>query len=51
MSAVLMDGKTLQNLTDEAGVAFEDVQSAIQATHEVEIHAIIQHAMDDGTVT
>jgi len=46
-----MDGKTLQNLTDEAGVAFEDVQSAIQATHEVEIHAIIQHAMDDGTVT
>ena len=51
VSAALKDGKTLQDLADQAGVAIEDVQAAIQAAHVAEIRANVQQALDDGTIT
>jgi len=51
LSTALKDGKTLQNLTDEAGVKIEDVQSAIQAAHQTEMRNRIQQAVTDGKMT
>ena len=51
LSTALKDGKTLQSLADEAGVAIEKVQAAIQAAHATEIRDRIQQALDDGTLT
>ena len=51
LSSALKDGKTLQDVADEAGVAFEEVQTAIQAAHAAEMRDRIQQAVDDGTIT
>ena len=51
LASALQGGKTLQDVADEAGVAIEDVQSAIQAAHAVEMRDRIQQALDDGTIT
>jgi hypothetical protein len=51
VQSALKDGKTLQDLADEAGVDIADVQAAIQAVHETEMRDRIQQAVDDGTIT
>ena len=51
VSTALKAGKTLQDLADQAGVAIEEVQAAIQAAHVAEIRARVQQALDDGTIT
>jgi len=51
VSAAFQDGKTLQDLADDAGVAIEDVQAAIQAAHAVEMRARITQAVQDGNIT
>ncbi|HEY3475526.1 MAG TPA: hypothetical protein VGK56_13010 [Anaerolineales bacterium] len=47
----LRSGQTLEEIADEAGVPYEDVQSAIQAAHATEMRERIQQALDDGTIT
>jgi len=51
LSTALQGGKTLQTIADEAGVAFEDVQAAIQAAHATEMRAQIKQAVTDGKIT
>ena len=51
VSTALQSGKTLQDLADEAGVAIEDVQAAIQAVHVTELRERIAQAVEDGTIT
>jgi hypothetical protein len=51
LSAELQAGKTLQDVADEAGVAIEDVQAAIQAAHAVAMRERIAQAVEDGTIT
>src|SRR5215207_8114059 len=51
LSAELNAGKTLQDVADEAGVAIEDVQAAIQAAHAVAMRERIAQAVEDGTIT
>ena len=50
LSAALKDGKTLQDVADEAGVAFEEVQTAIQAAHAIEMRDRIKQAVTDGKI-
>ena len=51
VQAALQNGKTLQDLADDAGVDIADVQAAIQAAHTTEMRDRIQQAVDDGTIT
>jgi len=51
VSSALQDGKTLQDLANDAGVDIEDVHAAIQAVHEVEMRERIAQAVADGTMT
>lgn len=51
LSSALQDGKTLQDVADEAGVDIADVQAAIQAVHETEMRDRIAQAVEDGTIT
>jgi hypothetical protein len=51
VKSALQDGKTLQDLADEAGVDIEDVHAAIQAVHETEMRERIAQAVEDGTMT
>ncbi len=51
VSSALQEGKTLQDLADEAGVDIADVQAAIQAVHVAEMRANIAQAVEDGTMT
>jgi len=51
VQSALQDGKTLQDLADEAGVDIADVQSAIQAAHQTEMRDNIAQAVEDGTMT
>jgi hypothetical protein len=51
LSTALQGGKTLQDVADEAGVAIEDVQAAIQAAHATELRNRITQAVTDGTIT
>ena len=51
VQSALQDGKTLQNLADEAGVDIADVQAAIQAVHVTEMRDRIAQAVADGTMT
>ncbi len=51
LSTALKDGKTLQDVADEAGVAFEEVQTAIQAAHAAEMRDRIKQAVTDGKLT
>ena len=51
LTAALQSGKTLEQIAEGAGVDFEDVKSAIQAAHEVELRERIKQAVADGTMT
>lgn len=51
VTSALQDGKTLQDLADQAGVDIEDVRAAIQAVHETEMRVRIAQAVEDGTIT
>ncbi|RPJ27082.1 MAG: hypothetical protein EHM33_09225 [Chloroflexi bacterium] len=51
LTAALKSGKTLEQVAEEAGVDFADVQAAMQAARETEMRARIQQALDDGTIT
>lgn len=51
LSTALQSGKTLQDVADEAGVAIEEVQAAIQAAHATELRDRIAQAVEDGTIT
>lgn len=47
----LRSGKTLDEIAEEAGVPYEDVQAAIQEARQTEFRDRIQQALDDGTIT
>lgn len=49
--AALQGGRTLEQVAEEAGVDYEDVQAAIQAVHATEVRERIQQALEDGTIT
>ncbi|HJS19705.1 MAG TPA: hypothetical protein VJ785_13230 [Anaerolineales bacterium] len=49
--AELQSGKTLEQIAEEAGVEYADVQAAIQTAREAEIRKRIQQAVDNGTIT
>ncbi len=51
LATALKDGKTLEQLAEEQGVDFADVQAAMQAARDTEMHDRIQQALDDGTIT
>ena len=47
----LRSGKTLEEIAEEAGVDYADVQAAIQEAHATAMRDRIQQALDDGTIT
>jgi hypothetical protein len=51
LTTALQSGKTLEQIAEEAGVDFEDVQAAIQAAHATQMRERIQQAVEDGTIT
>lgn len=51
LTAALESGKTLEQVAEDAGVDFADVQEAIQAAHATEMRTRIQQAVEDGTIT
>ncbi len=51
LSAALEDGKTLQELADEAGVDMQDVKDAIGAVRAESMRERIAQAVEDGTMT
>jgi hypothetical protein len=51
VKSALQNGKTLQDLADDAGVDIEDVRAAIQAVRETEMRERITQAVEDGTIT
>ncbi|RPI90381.1 MAG: hypothetical protein EHM40_18515 [Chloroflexi bacterium] len=51
LTAALKEGKTLEQVAEEAGVDFADVQAAMQAARDTEMRERIQQALDDGTIT
>jgi hypothetical protein len=51
LTTALQSGKTLEQIAQDAGVDFSDVQDAVQAAHKEELRARIQQALTDGTIT
>ncbi|HAV76978.1 MAG TPA: hypothetical protein DCX53_06445 [Anaerolineae bacterium] len=51
VTSALKDGKTLQDLADEAGVDIADVRAALQAVRETEMRDRIAQAVEDGKMT
>jgi hypothetical protein len=51
LTVALKEGKTLEQVAEEQGVDFADVQAALQAARETEMRERIQQALDDGTIT
>lgn len=47
----LWGGKTLANLAEQAGVALEDVQAAVNEACQAQTRAAIEQAVTDGTMT
>lgn len=47
----LRGGSTLEELAEEAGVDIEDVHTAIQEAHTMEMRERIQQAVGNGTIT
>ena len=47
----LQSGKTLEEIAEQAGVDYADVQAAIQEEHATAMRDRIQQAVDDGTIT
>ena len=51
LTAALEGGKTLEQVAEDAGVDYADVQEAVQAAHVTEMRDRIQQAVDDGTIS
>src|SRR5215211_8460638 len=51
LSTALQGGKTLEQISTDAGVDFAKVQDAIQAAHATELRDRIEQAITDGTIT
>lgn len=51
LTTALQSGKTLEQIAEEAGVDYADVQEVVQAAHAEELRARIQQAVEDGTLT
>jgi len=51
LTAALQGGQTLEQIAEDAGVDFADVQAAIQAVRETELRERIEQALADGTIT
>jgi hypothetical protein len=51
LTAELEGGKTLEQVAEDAGVDFADVQEAVQAAHATEMRTRIQQAVEDETIT
>jgi len=51
LTSALQEGKTLEQLAEEAGVDLQDVQDAIRAARDVELRERIEQAVSDGTMT
>jgi len=51
LTAALQSGQTLEQVAEEQGVDFADVQAAIQAVRETEMRERITQALEDGTIT
>jgi hypothetical protein len=49
--AALQGGKTLEQIAEDAGVDYADVQTAIQEAHQTQMRERIQQALEDGTIT
>lgn len=47
----LQSGKTLEEISEEAGVDFAEVQAAVQVAGQTAFRERIQQAVDDGTIT
>ena len=47
----LRSGKTLEEIATEAGVDFQDVQDAINASHQEELRTRIEQGVADGTIS
>lgn len=50
-TAIKEDGKTLQELADEAGVDMEDIRDALSDVRDEAIRERIQTALDEGNLT
>ncbi len=51
LTTALKGGKTLEQIAQEKGVAFADVQAAMQKARNTEMRDRIQQALKDGTIT
>ena len=51
LTAAFKDGKTLQDLADEAGIDIQTVFDAIKAAHEADMREHIAQAVKDGKMT
>jgi hypothetical protein len=51
LTTALRQGKTLEQLAEEAGVDVQDVREAIRAARDVELRERIEQAVADGTLT
>jgi hypothetical protein len=51
LSAALEEGKTLQELADEAGVDIQEVHDALSAVRAENMRERIAQALEDGTIT
>ena len=51
LTTALKGGKTLEQIAEEKGVDFADVQAAMQKARDTEMRQRIQQALDAGTIT
>lgn len=51
LTAALEEGKTLQELADEAGVDMQEIRDALSALREESLRERIVQALEDGTIT
>ncbi len=51
LTTALQSGRTLEQIAEDAGVDFEDVQAAIRAAHATQMSERIQQAVENGTIT
>jgi uncharacterized protein YidB (DUF937 family) len=51
LTAALDEGKTLQELADEAGVDMQEIRDALSALREESLRERIVQALEDGTIT
>ncbi len=51
LSAALAEGKTLQDLADEAGVDMQEIKDAMSAVRAESMRERIAQALTDGTIT